>query len=177
MVSLLNEGDLTPSADAVAARAGVGRRTVFRLFSDMEGIFREIQLVMRELVEPVRHIPLKGETPEARLHALVDRRVLFFERILWVSAAALVHRHESAVLTADHAAMQAELRGLMLAQVPARASADPQLVEALDAVLSIDMWRRLRFDQKMGSEAAAAVLHRIVDALIGTACAPAGSGG
>ncbi len=165
MIELVREGDLQPSAEAVAARGGVGRRTVFRLFSDMEGIFREIHLIMRDKVEPVRNIPLGGDTAEARLHALIDRRAMFFEEIMWVSAAAIIHRHASPQLQADHAMIQKELRGIMKDVLPTEMAADRELLEALDAVMSIDMWRRLRLEQKLDVGKAAALVHRIVSSL------------
>lgn len=165
MLELVREGDLSPSADAVAARAGLGRRTVFRLFSDMEGIYREMQSIMRDKVAPVRALPLVGDTREARLHALVDRRVLFFEEVMPVTVAASVHRHRSPVLQADHQAIQSELRGILAAVLGP--DVEPELLEALDAVLSIDLWRRLRVEQGLEPAAATALLHRLVGGLIG----------
>lgn len=165
MIELVREGDLSPSAEAVAARAGVGRRTVFRLFSDMEGIFREIHLIMRDRVEPVRNIPLVGDTAEARLHALIERRVMFFEEIMWVSAAAIIHRHGSPVLQAEHAMIQKELRSIMRDVLPPEMAADRELCEGLDAVMSIDMWRRLRLEQKLDAGTATALVHRMVSRL------------
>lgn len=173
MIELVREGDLSPSAEAVATRAGVGRRTVFRLFSDMEGIFREIHLIMRDKVEPVRNIPLAGDSWEARLHALVERRVLFFEEIMWVSAAAIIHRHQSPVLQAEHAMIQSELRGIMLAVLPPELANDRPLREALDAVMSIDMWRRLRLEQRLDASAATQLVHRMVSALTAGVARPA----
>jgi len=165
MLELVREGDLSPSADSVAARAGVGRRTVFRLFSDMEGIYREMHAIMREKVAPVRALPLAGDTPEARLHALVERRVRFFEEVMPVTLAAAVHRHRSPVLQADHRAIQAELRAILSGVLgPA---ADARHLEALDAVLSIDLWRRLRLDQGLDAPEAAQILHRLVSGLVG----------
>jgi AcrR family transcriptional regulator len=164
MLELVREGDLSPSADAVASRAGVGRRTVFRLFSDMEGIYREMQAIMRDKVAPVRAIPLAGDTLEARLHALVERRVLFFEEVLPVTVAAGVHRHRSPVLQADHKAIQSELRGILVAVLGTGSGAE--LTEALDAVLSIDVWLRLRLEQGLTLADATAVLHRIVCAMM-----------
>lgn len=166
MLELVREGDLSPSADSVAARAGVGRRTVFRLFSDMEGIYREMQSIMRDKVAPVRALPLAGDTPEARLHALVERRVRFFEEVMPVTVAASVHRHRSPVLQADHKAIQSELRAILAGVVgPA---VDGAALEALDAVLSIDFWRRLRLEQGLDQAAATAILHRLVGALAPT---------
>ena len=42
MFELLREDDMTPTALAVAERAGVGLRTVFRHFEDMESIFEDM---------------------------------------------------------------------------------------------------------------------------------------
>lgn len=164
MLELVREGDISPSADSVAARAGVGRRTVFRLFSDMEGIYREMQAIMRDKVAPVRALPLAGDTLHARLHALVDRRVRFFEEVMPVTVAAAIHRHRSPVLQADHVAIQAELRAILAGVLPGDAGAE--LTESLDAVLSIDLWRRLRLEQRLEPAAATAVLHRIVGGLV-----------
>lgn len=165
MLELVREGDLSPSADAVAARAGVGRRTVFRLFSDMDGIYREMHGIMLDKVAPVRAIPLAGDTTAARVHALVDRRVLFFEEVMPVTVAAAVHRHRSPVLQADHRLIQSELREILAGVLgPGH---DPSLLEALDAVLSMDLWRRLRMEQGLQPAEAVALLHRLVGGLIG----------
>jgi AcrR family transcriptional regulator len=166
MLELVREGDVSPSADSVAARAGVGRRTVFRLFSDMEGIYREMQALMREKVAPVRALPLAGDTAAARLHALIDRRARFFEEVMPVTVAAAVHRHRSPVLQADHAGIQHELRAILLGVLDEGLRADTALCEALDALLSIDVWRRMRLEQKLSAEAATALLHRMAGALI-----------
>src|SRR5262245_66569994 len=42
LVGLVGDGILEPTAQQVAARAGVGIRTVFRRFSDMESLFAEM---------------------------------------------------------------------------------------------------------------------------------------
>ncbi|PZU51358.1 MAG: transcriptional regulator [Sphingomonas sp.] len=169
MLELVREGAVSPSADDVAARAGVGRRTVFRLFSDMEGIYREMQAIMRDRVAPVRAIPLSGDTPAARLDALIDRRVRLFEELMPVSVAASVHRHRSPQLQADHAAIQAELRAILFDVLGDSALPDPLDREALDAALSINLWIRLRMEQKLDVAASSAILHRLAAAVIGSA--------
>ena len=168
MLELVREGAVSPSADDVAARAGVGRRTVFRLFSDMEGIYREMQAIMRDRVAPVRAIPLSGDTPAARLDALIDRRVRLFEELMPVSVAASVHRHRSPQLQADHAAIQAELRAILFDVLGDTALPDPLDREALDAALSINLWIRLRMEQKLDVAASSAILHRLAAAVTGS---------
>lgn len=161
-IRLVQAGDVAPSADAVATEAGVGRRTVFRLFQDMDSIFREIQLLTRAKIAPIREQPLAGDTPDARLHALVDRRVRLFDEILPLTVAAAVHRPRSRVLQEGHAAIQAELRRISRAVLGSDAERDPELADLVDAVLSIDMWHRLRIDQQLDTERARAILHRLM---------------
>lgn len=92
MLELAREGDPAPSADIVAERAGVGRRTVFRLFSDMESLYREMHATMLARIEHIRAMPIEGATWRAQLDALIDRRITLFEEILPIKMAADVHR-------------------------------------------------------------------------------------
>lgn len=166
MLELIRAGDPSPSAEAVADRAGVGRRTVFRLFSDMEGLYRELQLAVRARVAPLRAIPLPAGPPRLRLLALADRRIRFFEDVLPIWSAGDRYRHRSPVLQEENRRMQAELRAILLEVLPEALRADAGLVDALDAVLSIDLWRRLRVEQGLQQEAARAILHRLLAALV-----------
>ena len=43
MVELVTEGELQPTGQQVADRAGVGLRTVFRHFEDMETLFAQLR--------------------------------------------------------------------------------------------------------------------------------------
>src|SRR5215470_646283 len=81
MLDLAREGELTPSAETVADRAGVGRRTVFRLFSDMESLYREMHAIMLARIEHIRVLPIEGATWRARLDCLVERRAQLFEEV------------------------------------------------------------------------------------------------
>ena len=51
MLSLVEEGAITPSAEQVAARAQVGLRTVFRHFKDMESLYAAMTLVLARQYE------------------------------------------------------------------------------------------------------------------------------
>lgn len=165
MLDLVRRGETAPSADLVAEQAGVGRRTVFRLFNDMDSIYREMHLEMRRRLAPIIMSPVKGDSPRDRLASLIDRRVRFFEEVLPLSVAAAVHRPRSPFLQADQAAIAAELRGLLAAHLPPAMVADTLRFEGLDAVLSPEMWRRLRVDQKLSAADSTAVLKQTALAL------------
>ncbi len=160
MLDIVRSGETSPNAEQVADKAGVGRRTVFRLFKDMDSIYAEMHTTMRQRIAGILAIPVAGETPAERLTALIDRRVKFFEETLPIAVAAAVHRPGSPFLQAQHAEVATELRAILAAHLPADAAADAPCFEALDMMLSIEAWQRLRNDQRLAVGDAAAALKR-----------------
>ena len=53
MMELIVGGDLAPSAARVAEEAGIGLRTVFRHFDDMDALYAEITATITERVMPI----------------------------------------------------------------------------------------------------------------------------
>ena len=165
MMELVRAGELSPSAEAVALKAGVGRRTVFRLFSDMESVYGEIQRVMMERIEPIFCAPLEGRTWRDRLDALIERRGTVFEEMLPFKTAADAQRHLSPFLQKDHAQIAAVTRRTLAQVLPKKMAPGTRSFEALDAALSMEMWQRLRHDQGLAPKAALAVMKHMADAL------------
>lgn len=166
MLDLVREDERLPSADLVAERAGVGRRTVFRLFRDTEGLFREMHAQMLARVERIRTLPIEGETWRARLDCLIDRRVELFEEIMPVKIVADRQRPGSAFLEAAHQETTRMLRQMLVFVLPKPLKDDADAFEALDAALSFDMWRRLRREQKLSLKTARRVLEKMVAAIV-----------
>jgi AcrR family transcriptional regulator len=163
MLELLKQGELEPSADRVAEQAQVGRRTVFRLFDDMDGVYREMHTIMLARVEPIFTAPITGTTWRERLADIVERRARVFEEILPVKTGADAMRHRSAFLAEGHAAFVAMQRKLLRATAPKNISSET--LEALELTLSFEAWRRLRREQKLSVKAATGVLHHMTEAL------------
>ena len=166
MIELVREGDSTPSAELVAERAGVSHRTVFRLFNDMDGLYREIQGVMLRRLDPLLHQPLAGEDWCARLTSLVAHRARIFEEILPVKTAADAQRARSSFLQGEHRQFIRMQREMLMFVLPEAVKGEAQLLDALDLALSFESWRRLRMDQELTAEAALAVMDRTVRALL-----------
>ena len=53
MLELVRAGAISPVAEEVAERAGVGLRTVFRHFDDMDSLYREMAEAMRNELQPI----------------------------------------------------------------------------------------------------------------------------
>jgi AcrR family transcriptional regulator len=169
LLDCVREGDFDPNAEAVAARAGVGLRTVFRLFTDKEGLFREMSEAVRTQMAGLALAPLKGDTWRERLDDMMKRRFIAFEEAMPFRRAALAHAHNSPVINANNRAIQAALRHTLMAVLPAEVTADRPTFEAIDTALCIDVWIRLRTDQDLKPAQAKAAVHRMIGALLSDA--------
>lgn len=165
MLDLVREGEVEPSADLVAERAGVGRRTVFRLFADMEGVFREMHAVMVERLTPEFSVPLEGATWRERLDEVVARRARMFDQMLPIKSASDAHRYRSKFLQTEHRKLTRMQRDSLRRVLPANV-ADGEAFEALDLALSFEAWRRLRQEQGLSAKQAVAVLRHATRALV-----------
>jgi len=170
LLALIGEGTPVPTAREVAERAGVGMRTVFRHFSDMESLYAEMSERMRTEIRPL----LEGDPPEGplevRLRDLVERRALLFERILPFRRSSEAQRARSPFLEAqirrDARALRAGLHRWLPELSPAGDGARPEVTEALDAVLSPELWVRLRTVQRLGPRRSRETLEHLARALV-----------
>ncbi|MBL8536626.1 MAG: TetR family transcriptional regulator [Hyphomonadaceae bacterium] len=166
MLELARAGAAHPSADEVAERAGVGRRTVFRLFNDMEGLYREMHALMVRRLQPMLLAPFEGANWRAQLDELIERRARVFEEMLPIKSAADGHRGRSPFLQKEHAKLTRFQREALVAVLPPAVRNESATLEALDLALSFESWRRLRHEQRLSRKAAVAALQRIVAALL-----------
>jgi AcrR family transcriptional regulator len=165
LFELVGRGELQPTAQQVAERAGVGLRSVFRHFSDMEGLFAAMDARLSgEALALVRGGEPAGPLRE-RAGALVRQRARLFERIAPYKRSANLNRWRSPFLRARHAALVRELRRDLLRWLPELERAGAELVEAFDLATSFEAWDRLRGDQRLSRERAEKVLERALLAL------------
>ena len=57
---LMLKGDMSPSAAAIAEHAGVGLRSVFRHFEDLDALLRDLMQLCYDEVTPEFMTPLKS---------------------------------------------------------------------------------------------------------------------
>ncbi len=167
-LDLIERGDIAPSAARVADEAGVGLRTVFRHFDDMDSLFREMAETVARRVMPMVDQPYEHSDWRANIRELVERRARVFEAILPFRISANIKRYQSGFLMADYVRIMKMERDRVTCLLPARVKADEIGVEALCVALSFQSWRVMRHDQALPADKAAAVLARLVeDALRG----------
>jgi AcrR family transcriptional regulator len=164
---LVREGVVRPSAEQVATAAGVGERSVYRHFRDMESLYGEIgRLVQSEVAELVEPAPPSEGTLTKRIRGLVAWRARLFERIAPFERSGSLARFRSPVLQRQHAnlgrTMRRQLQAVFRAELAGRAA----VLEAADAFTSIETWQRLRIDQRLDPKRAARTVEAALQALL-----------
>ncbi len=165
MLALVAEGAIRPSADDVAMRAGVGLRSVFRHFNDMESLYAEMATTISRGYESAL-VPFVAKDWRGRLMEAFGRRVDVYDNLLAFKRAADVHRHESPALETNYQTVQAFLRNRLQAILPDEIKADGLIFETLDMLMSFETWQRLRLDQRLPAESAKRLIERQIDLLL-----------
>jgi AcrR family transcriptional regulator len=166
MLALVGRGTLDPTAQQVAIHAGVGIRTVFRRFSDMESLFAEMSARVQADALPLLADAGRGGDLTARAQALVARRAALFERIAPYKRAANLKRWRSPVLLQCHAQLVGALRADLVQSLPELRNVSADVTDALELVTSFEAWDRLRTEQRLRRDRAQAALERAVLGLV-----------
>ncbi|MEO1306033.1 MAG: TetR/AcrR family transcriptional regulator [Pseudomonadota bacterium] len=169
LFELMREGEMTPTAVAVADRANVGLRTVFRHFEDMESIFEEMTEDLNAVMMPRVIAPLKGETWQDKLMELVERNARLYEDVFPMQVALIIRRFQSEFLTGQYKREVKILRSALKGFLPKRVVQDRTLFAAIEVNLTFATWRRLRQDQNLSVANSTETLKVIMRALIAQA--------
>jgi len=172
LFELIGSGVLQPTAQQVADRGGVGIRSVFRHFSEMDSLYAALDARLEGEASRLLFGGERRGSLAARARALVRQRVTLFERVAPYKRAANLARQRSRFIQERHQRMQRLLRDDLLAWVPELARAPVDLVEALDLATSFEAWDRLRGDRQLSQKVAGAALERIALALAQALAAP-----
>jgi AcrR family transcriptional regulator len=166
VTALIHDGHLAPTAEQVADRAGVGLRTVFRHFADMDALYREIGDDIDARLLPVLRTPLDARTWQQRVLQSLDIRTEAYDRVAAVHLATQMHRHASAAVADDAKRIVSVQRRLLKRLLPIEVAADAVFFDALDLMLSIEVWVRLRREQRLSADDARRVMRLGVEALM-----------
>lgn len=162
LLSLIDEGDLQPTAGRIAERAGISLRLIYHHFGDLESLFRaaanreaERLAGLGEPIDPA--LPLA-----ARIDSMVEQRARQLEMIAPVRRASLLQEPFSDELRVARDAFYAigeqlvlEVFGGDIDALPAERR--PAVRDALPTVLAWGTWNDLRQTGRSVDQAAAAV--------------------
>ena len=171
-IELLGSGDRAPRAEQIARRAGVGIRTVYNQFRDLEDVRAEAGALVRAQIEQyvLRDVP-RGASLEERLELFTGGRVQLLKTLAPYARSAQGRHEESAELRRQRAALVEESEqelGLVFAPELARHGERQRarILHALHAASAWPAWSSLRDELGLGVAEAASVLRLTLDALL-----------
>jgi AcrR family transcriptional regulator len=170
-LALIEEGDLRPSGERIAERAGVSLRALWANFADLETLYAAgHQRTLERQHELARRINPRLALP-ARITALCRQRAQVLEFIAPMARAAAVREPFSPQLRANRARQfeiaRDELAQLFAAELAELAGAEgDELLDALTAATTWPAWSCLRDDLGLSAAAAQKTMARTLAALL-----------
>ena len=159
---LQEEGVLVPTAQQIADRAGVGIRSFFRHFEDMESLFKAIDDHIRDSYEALFISGDRSGTLEERIDAMVTRRADAFESVTNITQGTRAQLWRYQTLRDNYARNQRGLRKDLDNLLPELHSLPDETRQSLDAITSFEMWDRLRSDQGLSKTASVNLLRTLL---------------
>ncbi|HEU4840199.1 MAG TPA: TetR/AcrR family transcriptional regulator [Ilumatobacteraceae bacterium] len=175
LLDLIRAGEMAPSADAVAARAGLSARSVFRYFDDIDDLCRVAITHQLAAVRPVLHTAISAAGPlDERIAALVGQRVRLFEAMGSVGTFARLRAPFQPLVAEQLDTARRILRDRLRATLgPELDTLDVEtadsIVAAADVLCSFESFRLLREVHGRSARAAAGVMTDGVRALLAAA--------
>ena len=167
MIDLVNDGNFDPRAQQVAEKAGVGLRSVFRHFDDMDSLFSDGIAQMESDILPIVYAPYISKDWRSRLDEYIDRRAKIFEQIRNAFIFGSIKRYQSAVVAHDANRITKNQRRFLKENLPKEIAADAILFEALDVMMSYESFRKLRVDNGLSAKRTKEVIKEAVGRLVG----------
>ena len=147
VLALQEEGFLVPTAQQIADRAGVGIRSFFRHFEDMESLFKAIDDHIRDSYEALFIGGDRSGTLEERIDRMVTRRADAFESVTNITQGTRAQLWRYQTLRDNYARNQRGLRKDLDNLLPELHALPDETRESIDAITSFEMWDRLRSHQ------------------------------
>lgn len=154
LLYLYGQGNLDPSAEEIAERAGLSARSLFRYFDDLGDLCRAAIVAQRQALHalvPLRFDP--GATLEYRVVRVVDHRVALFEAMGTVGQVWRLRAPFQPLLAQELTLWRSVLRDVLYDAL--RVGADPighAALAAADALLSFECYQLMRGDQLLSRE-------------------------
>ncbi|MEV0271919.1 TetR/AcrR family transcriptional regulator [Hamadaea sp. NPDC050747] len=172
-MALIGEGDLRPTGERIAERAGISLRALWTNFKDMEALFAASGEKLAEL-QAAAHRPIDAGLPlPRRIDLYCEQRARMLEMLAPCARAAALREPFSAQLKQNRvkaiAVVQAEIEEVFATELALAGSAGGQLLQALVVASTWASWSMLRDELGLGLSAARGVLTRTVSALLAAA--------
>ena len=161
-LSLMKEGVLIPTAQQIVDRAGVGIRSLFRHFSDMDSFFAAVDEYERSTYESYFTPVDSSGSLEERIPRMVEVFSGGYELVSDMVLSTLAQRWHSEVLRQNYARNQRHLAKKIEQWLPETKGLNRQERHALEAIMSFEFWHRLREHQGLGVRAGRNLINNLV---------------
>jgi len=165
-LALMEEGTLVPTAQQVADRAGVGIRSFFRHFADMDSLFLAVDASLLDSYEALFRVDDRTGSLGQRTVRAIDLYGNAFDKLsqIVLCTKALLWRFPK--LRENYAWHQKRLRKELELWLPEVAELSRDRRDAVHAVASFEMWNRLREHQGLSQKASGEIVAQLVLDLI-----------
>ncbi|RLA56609.1 MAG: TetR/AcrR family transcriptional regulator, partial [Gammaproteobacteria bacterium] len=165
-IALQEEGILVPTAQQISEQAGVGIRSFFRHFEDMESLFQTADDHIRDSYEALFLGGDRDGAVEERIEHAVDRHADAYESVRNMVLGSLAQLWRYEVLRKNYARNQRGLRKDLDDWLPELKSLPRDKREAVDAIASFELWHRLREHQRLSKKASIEIVTSLLKSLI-----------
>ena len=165
-LALMDEGALVPTAQQIADRAGVGIRSFFRHFADMDSLFLAADEMLISSYEALFEVDNRAGTLSGRVARAIDLYGNAFDQLRPIILCTQAQLWRSPKLQENYAWHQKRLRKELELWLPEVVALPNDRREALHAVASFDMWHRLREHQGLSPKASSDIVTSLVHDLI-----------
>ena len=169
MVDLVAAGDPNPSAAAVAEKAGVGLRSVFRHFEDKDAILREIDDLLVAVYQPILSVPYEAADWRSQLDELIERRCQVNEAVVIFRLSSILARYRSPFVVEKSREIHAGEKRMLDEILPASLQTSTPLGVSIMVATSFDTWRYLRQDVEMSAPDTAEAIKGMVSDILARA--------
>jgi TetR/AcrR family transcriptional regulator, regulator of autoinduction and epiphytic fitness len=172
LLGLLDEGQLRPTAERIAERAGVSERSLFQHFADRDALYQAVAVQQYERIVPTLE-PIDLTLPLGeRIDAFVEQRTGVLEKVSPVRRAALLLEPDSDVVSGwlekTRRSKAAEVERVFRAELDLLAEDERGVVlAALVAASAWTSWEALRTHQKLGIGSSRAAMRTTLRRLLG----------
>lgn len=169
LFTLVQSGEMKPSAARVAETADVSLRTVFRHFEEIDDLYREMAVQCRERLLPAFDEPYSSTKWKDQLVEHAERRIRVFEEIMYLRICTESRRFKSDILMADYQRhFEMERQGLARV-LPDKIKRDRKIAASLDVALCFESYRRLRQESEFSVAEARDAILDMLDIILATA--------
>ncbi len=165
-LALMEEGVYVPTAQQISDRAGVGIRSFFRHFEDMETLFAAVDSHLRDSYEAVFHVGDRSGTLDERIERVVKIYGNAYEETKKIFLSTHAQLWRSEVLQKSYAGNQRNLRKNLDDWLPELKAIPRERREAIDAITSFEFWHRLRVHQRQSKKTSVTVIIGLLHSLL-----------